>query len=257
MSRKPIMAGNWKMNLDHLEAIQLLQRLAYHLEPQDYEATDIAVVPAFTALRSIQTLVEGDRIPIALGAQSCHWEDAGAFTGEVSPRMLAKLKVRYVICGHSERRTLFAETDEVVNRKVKAVLAADMTPIMCVGESGEQRDAGDAESVVASQVRAGLEGVGADRIQGVVIAYEPVWAIGTGKTATAGDAQAMCAAIRSVVTDLYTPAAGEAVRIQYGGSVKPGNVRELMGCDDIDGALVGGASLDPEDFAVICRFSRH
>jgi triosephosphate isomerase (TIM) len=256
VARKPLMAGNWKSNLDHLEAIQLVQHLAYHLEPNDYEAVDIAVVPAFTALRSIQTLIEGDRLPIALGAQNCHWEASGAFTGEVSPPMLARLKVRYVICGHSERRTLFGETDEVVNRKVRAVLAHEMTPILCVGESEEQRSAGDEVEVVSGQVRACLDGVTAEQAADLVIAYEPIWAIGTGKTATNDDAQSMCAEVRSVVQELYDASIAEKVRIQYGGSVKPGNVRQLMEQPDIDGALVGGASLDHEDFAVICRYHR-
>ena len=256
MARKPVMAGNWKSNLDHLEAIQLVQQLAYHLEPQDYDAVDVAVVPAFTALRSIQTLIEGDRLPIALGAQNCHWEASGAYTGEVSPPMLARLKVRYVICGHSERRTLFGETDEIVNRKVRAVLAHEMTPILCVGESEEQRTAGQAEEVVSGQVRACLAGVSAEQAADLVIAYEPIWAIGTGKTATNDDAQSMCAEVRSVVRDLYDSSVADAVRIQYGGSVKPGNVRQLMAQADIDGALVGGASLDAEDFAVICRYHR-
>jgi triosephosphate isomerase (TIM) len=256
VARTPLMAGNWKSNLDHLEAIQLVQQLAYHLEPNDYEATEVCVVPAFTALRSIQTLIEGDRLPIALGAQNCHWEASGAFTGEVSPPMLARLKVRYVICGHSERRTLFGEGDEVVNRKVRAVLAHEMTPILCVGESEEQRTAGEAEDVVSGQVRACLDGVTAEQAAELVIAYEPIWAIGTGKTATTGDAQSMCAEVRGVVRELYDDTVAEAVRIQYGGSVKPGNIRDLMAQPDIDGALVGGASLDAEDFAVICRYHR-
>lgn len=256
MARKPLMAGNWKSNLDHLEAIQLVQQLAYHLEPNDYDATDIAVVPPFTALRSIQTLIEGDRLPMALGAQNCHWEPAGAFTGEVSPPMLAKLKVSYVICGHSERRTLFGETDQIVNRKVRAVLAHEMTPILCVGESSEQRAAGEAEEVVSGQTRACLEGVTAEQAATMVIAYEPLWAIGTGKTATNDDAQSMCAQVRGVVGELYDGSVADEVRVQYGGSVKPGNIRDLMAQADIDGALVGGASLDPEDFAVICRFHR-
>ncbi len=256
MSRKPILAGNWKMNLDHLEAIQLVQQLNYHLEAADFDAADVVVIPAFTALRSIQTLIQGDRMQVQLGAQNCHWETAGAFTGEVSPPMLVRLKVQYVLCGHSERRTLFGETDEIVNRKVHAVLASGMTPIMCVGESEEQREAGEAAAVVSGQVRAGLQGVTAEQAAAVVIAYEPIWAIGTGKTATSGDAQNMCATVRNVVREQYDDAVADALRVQYGGSVKPGNVRELMGQEDIDGALVGGASLDPEDFAVICRFSR-
>lgn len=256
MSRHPILAGNWKMHLDHLEAISLVQQFVYHLEAGDYRANEIVIIPPFTALRSLQTLIEGDRLPLGLGAQNCHWESEGAFTGEISPGMLSRLKCRYVICGHSERRTLFGETDEVVNRKVRAVLAHDMTPILCVGESLEQREAGAAETVVAGQVRACLEGVTAQQISGMVIAYEPIWAIGTGRTATPADAQDMCAMVRRTVGDVAGGDAADAVRIQYGGSVKPGNVVELMHCDDIDGALVGGASVDAEDFAVICRHHR-
>jgi len=256
MARTPIMAGNWKMHLDHLEAIQLVQQLAYHLETRDFEASEVVVVPPFTALRSIQTLIDGDRLAIGLGAQNTHWETAGAFTGEISPAMLAKLKVQYVLCGHSERRSLFGETDEIVNRKVKAVIAAGMTPIMCVGETEQQRESGDAETVVAGQVRAGLDGLESGQVQQMVVAYEPVWAIGTGKTATAADAQSMCASVRSVVAGVHNQATADAVRVQYGGSVKPGNIRDLMAQDDIDGALVGGASLDAEDFAVICRWHR-
>ncbi|HUH06440.1 MAG TPA: triose-phosphate isomerase [Egibacteraceae bacterium] len=256
MTRTPILAGNWKMNLDHLEAIQLVQQLTYHLNPEDYDASEIVVIPAFTALRSIQTLIEGDRLNIALGAQNCHWESAGAYTGEVSPLMLARLNVRYVLCGHSERRALFGEGDEVVNRKVHAVLAHDMTPILCVGETLEDREAGDAEKVVVSQLRSGLEGVSGEQAAQMVIAYEPVWAIGTGRTATAGDAEDMCGVVRGVVAELYGGDTAETVRVQYGGSVKPGNVAELMRQPQIDGALVGGASIDPQDFAIICRHHR-
>ena len=256
MSRRPILAGNWKMHLDHLEAIQLVQQLAYHLEPGDYETNEIVVVPPFTSLRSVQTLIEGDRLPIGLGAQNCHWEDKGAFTGEISPPMLSRLKCRYVVCGHSERRTLFSESDEIVNRKVRAVLTHGMTPILCVGESLEQREQGEAEQVVGRQVRAGLDGVSAEQAAGMVLAYEPIWAIGTGRTATPGDAQGMSAEVRRTIGELYGTATAEDVRIQYGGSVKPGNVVELMRCEDIDGALVGGASIDADDFAVICRHHR-
>jgi triosephosphate isomerase (TIM) len=256
MPRKPLLAGNWKMNLDHLEAIQLVQQLVYHLDTEDYEASEIAVCPPFTSLRSIQTLIEGDRLPISLGAQNCHWEESGAYTGEVSPGMLARLNVRYVICGHSERRTIFEESDEVVNRKVKAVIAAGMQPIMCVGETLEQREADEAEEVVVRQVRAGLEGLKASEAAAMVIAYEPIWAIGTGRTASAKDADEMCGVVRRTVGEQYGEAEAEQVRIQYGGSVKPGNVAELMHQPEIDGALVGGASLDPEDFAVICRHHR-
>ncbi len=256
MARTPVIAGNWKMHLDHLEAIQLVQQLVYHLDADDFDAAELVVVPPFTALRSIQTLIEGDRLRLALGAQTCCEHDAGAYTGEVSPLMLAALRVRYVICGHSERRTLFGETDAVVNRKVAAVLRSGMTPILCVGESGEQRDAGEAADIVAGQVRAGLAGVTPEQVAGLVVAYEPIWAIGTGRTATADDADAMCGVVRDTVADFAGAGAADAVRVQYGGSVKPGNIRELMARPNVDGALVGGASLDAEDFAVICRFSR-
>ena len=252
--RKPLMSGNWKMHHNHLEAIQVVQKLSYALNAADYDAVDVSVHPPFTALRSIQTVLDADRIPILLGAQHCHWEDNGAFTGEVSPTMLAKLAVHFVIVGHSERRELFHESDEWVNRKVKAVLRAQMTPIMCVGESLPEREAREAEAKVDRQVRAGLVGVPADQVAGMVIAYEPIWAIGTGQTATPDDAQAMCAVVRGVVADLYDAGTAALTRIQYGGSVKPGNAADLMGRPDIDGALVGGASLDPDSFARIVRY---
>ncbi len=252
--RTPLIAGNWKMNNDHLEAISLVQQVAYRLEPEDYEHSEVAVIPPFTALRSIQTLIEADKLPMALGAQNCHWEDAGAFTGEVSVGMLSQLNVTYVVCGHSERRALFGEDDATVNRKVRAVIDAGLVPIFCVGETLEQREAGEAESVVDRQVRAGLEGV--DDPASVVIAYEPVWAIGTGRTATSEDANAMCGYVRDIIADLAGDEAAETVRIQYGGSVKAGNAAELMGQPHIDGALVGGASLKADDFAVICRHHR-
>ncbi|TML88740.1 MAG: triose-phosphate isomerase [Actinobacteria bacterium] len=253
-TRKPLMSGNWKMHHNHLEAIQFVQKLSYALNAADYDAVDVSLHPPFTDLRSIQTVLDADRIPILLGAQNCHWDDKGAFTGEVSPPMLAKLAVDLVIVGHSERREIFHESDEWVNRKVKAVLAAQMTPIMCVGETLAEREAGDAEAKVDRQVRAGLTGVAAHQAAGMVIAYEPIWAIGTGQTATPDDAQAMCAAVRGVVADLYDAGTAAATRIQYGGSVKPGNTAELMSRPDVDGALVGGASLDPDSFAQIVRF---
>jgi triosephosphate isomerase (TIM) len=256
VSRKPLIAGNWKMNLDHLEAIQLVQQTVYHLETQDFEASDIVVIPPATSLRSIQTLIEGDRLRLGLGAQNCHWEEAGAFTGEISPAMLAKLKCRYVLCGHSERRALFGETDEVVNRKLKAVRAHDMVPILCVGETLEQREAGDAESVVVSQLSGSLDGVSISQSGELVVAYEPVWAIGTGRTASPADANEMCGVVRRTIAERYGDAIGENLIVQYGGSVKPGNVSELMHQEEIDGALVGGASIDAEDFAVICRHHR-
>jgi triosephosphate isomerase len=253
-ARKPLMSGNWKMHHNHLEAIQVVQRLSYALSAADYDAVDVSVHPPFTDLRSIQTVLDADRIPIALGAQHCHWEDKGAFTGEVAPPMLAKLAVAYVIVGHSERRELFGETDDWVNRKVKAVLNAGMTPIMCVGETLPEREAGQAEAKVDGQLRAGLAGLAAGQVAGMVVAYEPIWAIGTGQTATPDDAQAMCAAARAVVADIHDRETADATRIQYGGSVKSGNAADLMAQTDVDGALVGGASLDPDEFARIVRY---
>ncbi|MHB8671470.1 MAG: triose-phosphate isomerase [Acidimicrobiales bacterium] len=248
------MSGNWKMNHTHLVAIQVVQKLAYRLTVEDYEATEVSIHPPFTALRSVQTLLDVDRIPIALGAQDCHWAGHGAHTGDVSAPMLAALNVRYVIVGHSERRQDCGENDDTVNRKLQAVLAAAMTPILCVGETLEEHEAGRTEDKVASQVQAGLAGVAGDAVGGLVIAYEPIWAIGTGRTATPADAQETCATIRRVVQARHGEAAAGAVRIQYGGSVKPDNVAELMAQPDIDGALVGGASLDPDEFARVVRF---
>jgi triosephosphate isomerase (TIM) len=256
MARRPLVAGNWKMHLDHLEAIALVQQLAYHLEVRDFEAVEIAVVPPFTALRSIQTLIEGDRLDIALGAQNCHWEDKGAYTGEISPPMLARLKCTYVLCGHSERRTLFGETDEVVNRKLHAVMGHGMTPILCVGETAEERDEDRAAEVVVSQLEGSLAGVDASQAAKLVVAYEPVWAIGTGRTALPEDANEMCGLVRRTLGERYGGEVAEAVRVQYGGSVKPGNARALLTQPEVDGALVGGASTSVEDFAVICRFPR-
>jgi len=252
--RKPLMSGNWKMHHNHFEAIAAVQKLSYNLTDADYDAVDVSVHPPFTDLRSIQTIIDADKLDLLLGAQHCHWEDKGAFTGEIAPPMLAKLNVSYVIAGHSERRELFGETDEDVNRKVKAILANGMTPIMCCGETDEEREAGRTEDKVAGQVRAGLDGLTGDVVGGLVIAYEPIWAIGTGKTATPEDAQAVCAHVRAVVGETFGAGAAEAVRIQYGGSVKPGNAPDLMAQADIDGALVGGASLDPDDFARIVQY---
>jgi triosephosphate isomerase len=252
--RTPLISGNWKMHHNHFEAIQTVQKLAYRLTKDDVEAVDVSVHPPFTDLRSIQTLLQSEEIPVLLGAQHCHWEDQGAFTGEVSPTMLAKLDVAYVIVGHSERRELFGETDEMVNKKVRAVLQHGMTPIMCVGETLDEREAGGTADKVSGQVRAGLAGLSAEAIGGLVIAYEPIWAIGTGRTATPDDAQETCALVRSVVADLVGGDAAGSLRVQYGGSVKPGNAAELMGQPDIDGALVGGASLDADDFAAIVQY---
>ena len=242
------------MNHNHFEAIKTIQKLAYALNSRDYNHVDVSVHPPFTDLRSVQTVLQADDIPISLGAQNVHKASHGAFTGEVSAPMLAKLNVEYVIVGHSERRELFGETDEVVKSKAKAVLAAEMTPIVCVGEPLEQRQAGEAESTVSQQIAGSLAGLSSDVVAAIVIAYEPIWAIGTGVTATPADAQTMCAHIRSLVRAGWGDSAGNAVRIQYGGSVKGGNAPELMAQPDIDGALVGGASLDPDEFARIINF---
>ncbi len=254
MPRKPLISGNWKMHHNHFDAIQLIQKLAFRLTDADYDATDVSVHPPFTNLRSVQTILDADKIPILLGAQNCHWEDKGAFTGEISPGMLAKLDVNYVIVGHSERREIFGESDEWVNKKVHAVLRNNMTPILCVGETLEEREAGSTGEKVGGQVRAGLVGVSGEAVGAMVIAYEPIWAIGTGRNATPDDAQATCAYVRGIVAEVAGKPAAEAVRIQYGGSVKPANIAELMAQLDIDGALVGGASLEADEFAAVVRF---
>ena len=254
MARKPIIAGNWKMNLNHLEAIGLVQKLHYNLRSQDYDAVDVVVCPPFTSLRSVQTLIDGDRIPMLLGAQNCHWEEKGAYTGEIAPPMLARLKCSYVIAGHSERRQYFGETDEIVNRKAKAIIANGMVPIVCVGETLDQREAGTTEEVVQAQVRGSLAGIPGDTIAALVIAYEPVWAIGTGRTASPADASTAIDRIRRTVGEIAGQPAADAVRIQYGGSVNAGNIAAIMAEKGIDGALVGGASLDPEEFALIVRY---
>lgn len=253
MTRKPLISGNWKMNLNHFEAIQIVQKLAYLVGKDELESADVSLHPPFTDIRSVQTVIDADKLGFALGAQNCHWEDKGAFTGEVSPVFLAKLGVDYVICGHSERRELFGETDEMVNAKVAAIHKHGMTPIMCCGETLTEREAGGTEAKVLGQVAAGLAGRTAEQVASMVIAYEPIWAIGTGLTATSADAQSVCAAIRRQVAEMFSAAAAAAVRIQYGGSVKGGNIAELVACADIDGALVGGASLDADEFARICK----
>jgi triosephosphate isomerase len=255
-TRRPLISGNWKMHLNHFEAIQTVQKLNYLLTKDDFTNVDVSIHPPFTDIRSVQTLIETDRMEFALGAQHCHSEDKGAFTGEVSPVFLAKLGVRYVIVGHSERRALFGETDEMVRAKVAAVQQHGMTPIMCVGETLDQREAGTTTDVVLGQVRAGLDGRSAEQVGSLVVAYEPVWAIGTGRTATAADAQEVCSAIRTTVREIAGEAAAGSVRIQYGGSVKAGNIAELMAEPDVDGALVGGASLDPDEFARIAQLGR-
>ena len=255
MTRTPLISGNWKMNLNHFEAIQTVQKLHYLIPKGVLDDVEVSIHPPFTDIRSIQTLIESEDLDFALGAQHCHFEDSGAFTGEVSPAFLAKLNTQYVICGHSERREVFGETDEMVNAKVLAIIKYAMTPILCCGETLAEREAGETESKVLGQIEAGLAGVTNEQIAALVIAYEPIWAIGTGKTATAEDAQTVCAAIRVKVREMTNDATADAVRIQYGGSVKGGNAPELMSQPDIDGALVGGASLDPDEFARIIQFN--
>jgi triosephosphate isomerase len=253
MARTPLISGNWKMNLNHFEAIQIVQKLHYLVPKDTFEHVDVSVHPPFTDIRSVQTLIESEDLDFSLGAQHCHFEDTGAFTGEVSPAFLAKLNTEYVICGHSERREVFGETDEIVNAKAIAVLKENMTPIVCCGETLDERQAGQAESKVASQIAGSLAKLTAEVVGELVIAYEPIWAIGTGVTATAEQAQDTHKYCRSVIEDLYGAAAAAAVRIQYGGSVKGANSAELLGQPDIDGALVGGAALEAASFLELIR----
>ena len=250
--RIPIMAGNWKMHMTVGEAVDFVTRLQEALG--DWEETEAVVAPPFAALAPVAERLKGTRI--ALAAQNCFWEDQGAFTGEVSPLMLRDLGCRYVIIGHSERRAYFGETDETVNKKVKAALSHDLLPIICVGESLEQREDGGTFKIVERQIREGLKGLDGAVVQTLVIAYEPIWAIGTGKTATPEQAQEIHAFIRGLVAALFDSEGAEKIRIQYGGSVKPDNVDELMAQPDIDGALVGGASLKVDSFARIIRFEK-
>jgi triosephosphate isomerase (TIM) len=252
--RRPIIAANWKMHLTHLEAIQTVQKLSYLLDQSDTDRVEVVICPPFTALRPVETLIQSDRLPFGLGAQDVHWESSGAFTGEVSPPMLAALRVAYVLAGHSERRQLFGETDETVNRKVRAVVGAGMSPILCVGETLQEREVGATDDKVAGQIRAALNGVAEDEATKLVVAYEPIWAIGTGRNAEPADAGEVIAVIRSTLAELYGKGLADATRIQYGGSVKAGNIRDFMAHPEIDGALVGGASLDPEEFALIVKY---
>jgi triosephosphate isomerase len=252
--RKPMMAGNWKMHHTHLDAIQVVQKLGFRLDDRDYDRVEVVVCPTFTALRSVQTTIEGDRLPIRLGAQNVFWEPQGAFTGEVSAPMLAKLNVRYVIVGHSERREVFGETDEMVAKKLRAVLGAGMSPILCVGETLDEREQGVTDDKVRGQVDAAFAGLGAADATRCVIAYEPIWAIGTGRNATPDDANTTIGVVREQVRKHFGTDVADAMRILYGGSVKPGNIADLMTMPEIDGGLVGGASLDPDEFARIVRF---
>jgi triosephosphate isomerase len=253
-SRTPLISGNWKMHHNHFEAIALVQKLAYMVPPADVDGIEVSLHPPFTDLRSIQTMIDADKLPFVLGAQHCHWEDKGAFTGEISPAFLAKLEVKYCIVGHSERRELLHQTDELVERTLHAILTHGMAPILCVGETLAEREAGEMLDKIHLQVRAALHGLSAAQVADLVIAYEPIWAIGTGRTASAADAQEACAAIRGLVGETHGNDAAAGVRIQYGGSVKPDNAAELMGQPDIDGALVGGASLEAESFSAIVHY---
>ncbi len=257
--RTPLMAGNWKMNLDHLQATHLVQKLDWSLRDgkHDFGAVEVAVLPPFTDLRSVQTLIEGDRLELRHGAQDLSVHDSGAYTGEVSGAFLAKLGCTYVLAGHSERREYHGESDAEVNAKVLAAYRHGLTPILCVGEPLEVRQAGEQVSHVLAQLDAGLAGVGTDQARSVVVAYEPVWAIGTGEVATPEDAQEVCAAIRTRLAELYSGDLADGVRVLYGGSVKAGNIAAIMAQEDVDGALVGGASVVADEFASICRYRDH
>ncbi|WP_229075288.1 triose-phosphate isomerase [Actinoplanes sp. DH11] len=257
VTRKPIIAGNWKMNLNHYEANLLVQKLAASLTAAQLEAVEAVVLPPFTDLRTVQTAIEGDKLAIAYGAQDISQHASGAYTGEISGAMLAKLGCTYVVIGHSERREYHNETDQLINAKIKAAFAAGLTPIFCVGEGLSVREEAAHVGHCTAQVDAGLEGLKEDQIKQIVIAYEPVWAIGTGKTATPDDAQEVCGAIRARLTEKFGADVAGAVRIQYGGSVKAANIASIMSQPDVDGALVGGASLDAEEFASIVRFPEH
>jgi triosephosphate isomerase (TIM) len=252
--RKPLMAGNWKMNLTHLEAIAVTQKLSYGLTDKDYDAVDVAIIPPFVDIRSVQTMVDGDKLRLAYGAQDVSPEKPGAFTGDISASMLAKLGCSFVIVGHSERRTIHSESSALVNRKARAVLDHEMVPIICIGEELAIRESGGHVNHVLTQLRESLAGIHKPDLKKIVIAYEPVWAIGTGRTATPQDAQEVCAAIRQELVKIGSAEIAENCRILYGGSVKAINIVEIMKEEDIDGALVGGASLDPEEFARIAKF---
>ncbi|NYG55781.1 triosephosphate isomerase [Nocardioides perillae] len=254
--RTPLMAGNWKMHLNHQEAVVLVQKLAWTLSDKrhDFAKVEVVVVPPFTDLRSVQTLVEGDRLAVRYGAQDVSAHDSGAWTGEVSAGMLAKLGCSYVVVGHSERRQHHHEDDALVNAKARQALGAGMTPIVCVGEGLEVRQAGEQVPFTLAQVDGSLAGLTAEQVAGLVVAYEPVWAIGTGEVATPDDAQEVCAAIRARVREVHGDAAAEGLRVLYGGSVKAANVAGIMEKPDVDGCLVGGASLQAEEFGGICRF---
>jgi triosephosphate isomerase (TIM) len=255
--RRPLMAGNWKMNLNHFEAIKHTQQLAWTLTEKQLEAVEVVLLPPYTDIRSVQTLIDADHMLFGFGAQDLSPFDSGAYTGDVSGPMLAKLGCKYVVVGHSERRTIHAETDELVNLKVKAALRNGLTPILCLGEGEEIREAGGHIAHCLDQLDAALAGVKADQAATIVVAYEPVWAIGTGKTATPADAQEVIGALRIRLGERYDGATAESVRLLYGGSVNAASVAAIMAGKDVDGALVGGASLKVEEFVSICRYQEH
>ncbi len=255
MARIPLIAGNWKMHTNHLEALALVQKLAFSLPEKYFAKVEVVVLPPFTAIRSVQSLVDGDKLLIRYGAQDLSPRDAGAYTGDVSGTMLAKLGCSYVVVGHSERREHHHEDDKLVNAKVKAALKHGMTPILCVGEGMEIREAGDHIAHCTGQLDADLAGLKADQVRQVVLAYEPVWAIGTGRVATPADAQEVCGALRARLSESFGAETASTVRVLYGGSVKANNVTELVKQNDVDGALVGGASLDADEFAKLCALA--
>lgn len=256
VERKPLIAGNWKMNLNHLEAIAVTQKLAFLLNEKDYEVSDVAVLPPFVDIRSVQTLIDGDRLQLLYGAQDLSPFPSGAYTGDISGAMLAKLGCTFVVVGHSERRTHHGESNALVNSKVKAALSHGLTPIVCVGESSEIREQNTHIEFVIEQLNQSLVGITPAQVKKIVLAYEPIWAIGTGKTATAEDAQEMASAIRARIAKLANGPVASQIRILYGGSVKAALIKEIMACADVDGVLVGGASLDPEEFAKIAKFHK-
>jgi triosephosphate isomerase len=255
MSRQPLIAGNWKMNLNHLEAIGLVQKIAFSLPEKYFAKVEVTVLPPFTAIRSVQSLVEGDKLLLRYGAQDLSQHESGAYTGDVSGSMLAKMGCAYVVVGHSERREYHDESDELVAAKVRAALKHELTPILCVGERLEVREQGTHVEFTNAQLIAALKGLKAEQVAKVVVAYEPVWAIGTGRVATPADAQEVCGAIRAQLADKYGKQVADGIRVLYGGSVKSGNISELVAQADIDGALVGGASLDADEFAKLCALA--
>jgi triosephosphate isomerase len=259
MARIPLIAGNWKLNLDHLEATHTVQKLAWLLQDakHNFGEVEVVVLPSFTSIRSVQTLIDADKLDVKVGAQDISAHASGAYTGEVSGSQLAKLNVSYVAVGHSERREYHGESDAIVNAKAKAAFANGIIPIVCVGEGLDIRKAGEQVSYTLAQVDGALDALTAEQVSTLVIAYEPVWAIGTGEVATPADAQEVCGAIRARVAELYDAGVADAVRVLYGGSVKSGNIAAIMAEADVDGVLVGGASLDPEEFAKIARFREH